>query len=103
MKTGRLFTLGISASALLMPCLTHASDFPEPQQGDFVIKDFTFHSGEVFPELKVHYYTVGDPASEPVLILHGTTGSGKSMLSDGFAGALFGPGQALDASRYFLS
>ncbi len=81
---------------------SHAADYPAPVEGDYVIKDFTFHTGDKFDELTMHYYTVGDPANEPVLVLHGTTGSGKSMLSDGFAGALYGPGQALDASKYYL-
>lgn len=89
-----------------MACFTNsgsvAANFPEPVEGDYVIKDFTFHTGEKFGELKMHYYTVGDPANQPVLIIHGTTGTGKSMLSEGFAGKLFGPGEPLDASKYYL-
>jgi homoserine O-acetyltransferase len=80
----------------------NAADYPEPVEGDYVIDKFTFHTGEVIEDLNIHYYTVGDPANEPVLLLHGTTGSGKSMLGEGFAGAMYGPGQPLDASRYFL-
>jgi homoserine O-acetyltransferase len=79
-----------------------AADYPDPVEGDYVIKDFAFHDGQTFPELNMHYYTIGDPSGEPVLVLHGTAGSGKSMLSEGFAGALYGPGQPLDAARYFL-
>lgn len=79
-----------------------AADYPDPVEGDYVIEDFEFHTGETFDELNMHYYTVGDPANPPVLVLHGTTGSGQSMLSEGFAGALYGPGQALDASKYYL-
>jgi homoserine O-acetyltransferase/O-succinyltransferase len=79
-----------------------AADYPEPVEGDYVIEEFTFHTGDVMQDLKIHYYTVGDPAGEPVLLLHGTTGSGNSMVSEGFAGALYGPGEPLDASRYFL-
>ena len=79
-----------------------AADFPEPQTSEYVIEDFTFHTGEVMPEMKVSYTTVGDPSGEPVLMLHGTTGSASSMLSDGFAGALYGPGQPLDATKYFI-
>jgi homoserine O-acetyltransferase/O-succinyltransferase len=56
----------------------------------------------VLPELRLHYRTVGAPTGEPVLVLHGTTGSGASMLTPAFAGELFGPGQPLDASRYFI-
>jgi homoserine O-acetyltransferase/O-succinyltransferase len=67
-----------------------------------VIKDFKFHTGQVFPELTVHYTTVGAPTGIPVLVLHGTTGSGVGMVNPAFAGELFGPGQALDASKYFI-
>ena len=79
-----------------------AADFPEPKTSEYVIKDFTFHTGEVMPEMKVSYTTVGEPSGEPVLMLHGTTGSARSMLTEGFAGALYGPGQALDATKYFI-
>jgi homoserine O-acetyltransferase len=79
-----------------------AADYPDPVEGDYVVKEVTFHTGDVIQDLNIHYYTVGDPTNEPVLLLHGTTGSGKSMLSEGFAGAMYGPGQPLDASRYFL-
>jgi len=53
-------------------------------------------------ELKLHYTTVGAPTGEPVLVLHGTTGSAASMLTPAFAGELFGAGQPLDASKYFI-
>jgi homoserine O-acetyltransferase len=52
--------------------------------------------------LACHYTTVGHPANEPVLVLHGTTGSARSMLTPGFAGEMFGPGQPLDAAKYFI-
>ena len=54
------------------------------------------------PELKLAYSTVGEPTGEPVLVLHGTNGSAESMLTPGFAGTLFGPGQPLDARKYFI-
>ena len=79
-----------------------AADYPEPKDGNWVIKDFRFASAEVLPELKVHYITVGDPTGIPVLILHGTGGSARGLLSPSFAGELFGPGQPLDANRYFI-
>jgi homoserine O-acetyltransferase len=66
------------------------------------VRDFRFHTGEVLPELRLHYTTVGAPTGEPVLILHGTTQSGTALLSAVFAGELFGPGQPLDASRYYV-
>ena len=79
-----------------------AADYPAPQEGSWVVHDFRFHTGEVLPDLRLHYTTVGAPTGEPVLILHGTTQSGATMLAPGFAGELFGPGQPLDASRYYV-
>ena len=79
-----------------------AADYPPPKDADWVARDFRFHTGEVMPELRIHYKTIGDPSGEPVLVLHGTTGSGASMLTPRFAGQLFGPGQPLDATRYFI-
>jgi homoserine O-acetyltransferase len=79
-----------------------AADFPAPKQGSWVVRDFRFHTGQVLPELKLAYATVGEPTGEPVLVLHGTTGSAASMLTPGFAGELFGPGQPLDAGKYYV-
>ena len=79
-----------------------AADFPAPKEGSWVVRDFRFHTGEVLPELRLHYRTIGSPSGEPVVVLHGTTGSGASMLSPAFGGELFGAGQPLDASRYYI-
>jgi len=79
-----------------------AAEFPPPKQGSWVARDFKFHTGEVMPELKITYTTVGAPSGEPVLMLHGTTGSGAGMLTPAFAGELFGAGQPLDATKYFI-
>jgi homoserine O-acetyltransferase len=79
-----------------------AADYPAPKTGDWVAKDFKFHTGEVMPELRLAYTTVGDPSGQPVLVLHGTTGSAASMLTPAFAGELFGAGQPLDAARYYI-
>ena len=79
-----------------------AADFAPPRQGDFIAHDFKFHGGEVMAELKLHYTTVGEPTGQPVLVLHGTSGSAASMLTPAFAGELFGAGQPLDASKYFI-
>lgn len=79
-----------------------AADYPAPKQGAWVAKDFRFQSGETMAELKLGYSTVGDPSGEPVVILHGTAGSAASMLNAGFAGELFGAGQPLDATKYFI-
>jgi homoserine O-acetyltransferase len=92
--------LGFALALLVLPSL--AADYPAPRQGTWVVRDFRFHTGAVLPELRLHYTTVGEPTGEPVLILHGTTGSGDGMLNPAFAGELFGPGQPLDASRYYI-
>ena len=79
-----------------------AADYPAPHEGNWVVRDFKFHTGEVLPELRLHYRTVGAPSGEPVVVMHGTTQSGAAMLNPNFAGELFGPGQPLDASRYYI-
>jgi len=53
-------------------------------------------------ELRLHYTTVGDPSGAPVLLLHGTGGSGANFLTKAFADEMFGPGQPLDAGKYFI-
>jgi homoserine O-acetyltransferase len=79
-----------------------AADYPTPKQGDWIARDFKFHTGEVMPELRLHYTTIGEPSGLPVLVLHGTTGSAASFLTPAFAGELFGPGQPLDAGKYYV-
>ena len=79
-----------------------AADYPAPKTGEWVAKDFKFHTGEVMPELRLAYTTVGDPSGQPVVVLHGTTGSAASMLTPAFAGELFGAGQPLDATKYYI-
>ncbi|HKY86809.1 MAG TPA: alpha/beta fold hydrolase [Pseudorhodoplanes sp.] len=86
----------------LMPFSVSAADYPAPKQGEWVARDFKFHTGEVMPELRIHYTTVGEPSGQPVLVLHGTSGSAASMLTPAFAGELFGVGQPLDATKYFI-
>ncbi|MFH6784771.1 MULTISPECIES: alpha/beta fold hydrolase [Methylobacterium] len=90
------------AALSLIALAAVAADYPAPREGDWTVKDFKFHTGEVLPELRLHYTTVGDPKGEPVVVLHGTTGSAASMLTPGFAGELFGPGQPLDAAKYYI-
>ncbi len=92
----------------LVPALT-AAEFPQPVSADYKIRDLRFESGESLPELRIHFRTVGTPkrgeggkVTNAVLILHGTTGSGASFLRPEFAGELFGKGQPLDTSRYYL-
>ncbi|WP_213955416.1 MULTISPECIES: alpha/beta fold hydrolase [unclassified Variovorax] len=79
-----------------------AAALPPASEGDWVAKDFRFSTGEVLPEVRLHYTTLGSPANEAVLVLHGTAGSGGSMLSPAFGEELFGPGQPLDAAKYFI-
>jgi homoserine O-acetyltransferase len=101
MKLIKLSTWAMWSVAFLLTALpSFAADYPAPKDGSWVVRDFRFHTGEVLPELRLHYTTVGAPTGEPVLILHGTTGSAAGMLTPAFAGELFGPGQPLDASRY---
>jgi homoserine O-acetyltransferase len=68
----------------------------------WVARDFRFHTGETLPQVTIAYRTLGNPSGEPVMLLHGTTGNGGNWLSAAFAGEMFGPGQPLDASRYFI-
>ena len=79
-----------------------AADYPAPKQGDWIAGDFKFHTGETMPELRLHYTTIGEPTGQPVLVLHGSGGSSASMLTPTFAGELFGAGQPLDASKYYI-
>jgi homoserine O-acetyltransferase len=92
------------AAALAALCLSLAAfaQHPQPREGTWVAKDFRFSTGEVFPELRLHYTTIGSPSNEAVLVLHGTGGSGTGMLNKDFGGELFGPGQPLDASKYYI-
>ncbi len=80
-----------------------------PVPGDYTIKDFAFTSVEKLPEVRLHYVTLGtakrDAAgrvTNAVVILHGTTGSGTQFFRKQFTEPLFGPGQALDLTRYYV-
>src|SRR5271154_2975049 len=79
-----------------------ASQYPPPREGDWEARNFQFGAGEVFDRLRLHYTTIGEASGDPVVLLHGTAGSGARFLNPGFAGELFGPGQPLDASRYYI-
>jgi homoserine O-acetyltransferase len=107
----RLFLM--SAVVALIPLAAAppavAADFPAPVDGDFVARDFRFGSGETLPALSLHYRTIGTPQRDAsgvvrnaVMILHGTGGTGAAFLSQTFGGELFGAGQVLDATRYFI-
>jgi homoserine O-acetyltransferase len=80
-----------------------------PREGDFVLRDFHFRSGETLPELRIHYLTLGTPARDnsgaitnAVLVLHGTGGTGRQFLAAQFAGELYGAGQPLDTVRTYV-
>jgi homoserine O-acetyltransferase/O-succinyltransferase len=93
----------ICTVALLLPAVAAAAaDYPAPRQGEWIARDFKFHTGETLPEVRLHYTTVGDPVGTPVVVLHGSGGSAASMLGAGFAGELFGPGQPLDATKHYI-
>jgi homoserine O-acetyltransferase len=86
-----------------------AADYPAPTEGDYTISNFKFASGEMLPELRIHYRTLGkiDKDSQgkitnAVLIMHGTTGSGAQFIRPEFAGELFGKDQPLDAAKFFI-
>ena len=97
-----LLTVVTSAALFLFTFSATAADYPTPKEGDWAARNFRFHTGEVMPELRLHYTTVGDPSGQPVLMLHGTAGSGTGLLTPSFAGELFGPDQPLDAGKYFI-
>jgi homoserine O-acetyltransferase len=93
---------GLSATAQHKPAF-------DVKEGDYVVKDFKFRTGESLPELKLHYRTLGTPmrdargrVTNAVMILHGTGGSGAHFLEPYFANELYGPGQPLDIARYFV-
>ena len=97
-----LLSLALSATQLY-------SQTPTPHESDYTIHNFRFQSGETLPDLRLHYTTLGTPLKDAqghttnaVLVLHGTSGSGKGFLRPIFAAVLFGPGQLLDASKYFI-
>jgi homoserine O-acetyltransferase/O-succinyltransferase len=72
-------------------------------EGNFLIRHFPFQTGDTLSELRIHYTTLGKyQGDNAVLIMHGTTGEGHNFLTKQFAGNLFGPGQLLDTSRYFI-
>ena len=103
MNLNMILTRAMLSLAFTLTALASlAVDYPAPQEGSWVVRNFRFHTGDVLPELRLHYTTVGAPTGEPVLILHGTTQSGASMLAPVFAGELFGTGKPLDAARYYV-
>lgn len=93
---GLLFSLLFTGSTL------NAAPLPAATEGDWVAPEFTFHTGEKLANLKLHYITLGNPKNPAILYLHGTYRPGSDVLSKDFGGELFGPGQPLDASKYYI-
>src|ERR1043166_5853799 len=92
-----------------MPEIDPAINWPNYGEADFIIQDYRFASGEVLPELRLHYRTMGRPRHDPtgkivngVLLLQGNTGTGANWLRPSLADELYGPGQPLDAAQYFF-
>lgn len=113
MKDAGIFAIFVTALTLAQAgaqtAAGNAAGGPAPHEGDFVIHNFRFQSGETMADVKMHYTTFGTPIKDAsgrttnaVLILHGTSGSGQQFLRPMFAGVLFGPGQLLDASKYCI-
>ena len=105
--TLQLLALSLS---ILAASFASTADYPAPVEGDFIIRNFKFALGETLPELRLHYRTIGKPEKDAqgkttnaVLIMHGTTGSGAQFVPrPEFADALFGKGQPLDVSKFFI-
>jgi homoserine O-acetyltransferase len=109
MRSRQILSACALSAGLCLSAAARADAPATPIEGDYVIHDFHFASGETLPELRLHYAILGKPRrdshgriSNAVLILHGTGGSGRSLLNEHFAGVLFGKGQLLDSSRYFI-
>jgi homoserine O-acetyltransferase len=93
---------GLAFAFALIAFPAIAADYPAPKQSEWTARDFKFHTGETMPQVRLAYTTIGEPSGEPVLVLHGTSQSAAGMLTPAFAGELFGAGQPLDASKYFI-
>jgi len=105
------FVFGVALAWVVFGGITSRAQQAAPgtTEGNFVVHNFTFRSGESLPAVRLHYTTLGKPVRDArghttnaVLILHGTGGTGHQFLAPYFAGELFGAGQLLDASRYYL-
>jgi homoserine O-acetyltransferase len=110
LEAARLAVQACTPGPVPLPARVQNAPWTETlKQGDYTVRDFHFKSGETLPELKLHYYTLGAPQKDAngrvnnaVIIMHGTGGTGRQFLSAQFAGVLFGPGQLLDAHKYFI-
>ncbi len=100
-------------AAIALAGSAHAAASPDAsaaeQASDFIARDFHFSDGTILPEVRIHYVTLGTPqrdargdVTNAVLLLHGTTGTGKAFLTPAMRTQLFAPGEPLDARRYFI-
>jgi homoserine O-acetyltransferase len=108
MKNTRIEVATVSLLSTMLPAMLLAARYPAPQEATFTLRDFRFRSGESL-EVRMHYLTLGNPERDSsgvvrnaVLILHGTTGSSAQFLRPEFAEELYGSGQPLDVSRYYV-
>jgi homoserine O-acetyltransferase/O-succinyltransferase len=108
-RAAKFAFLAVLLSCETAPSAQQPGQLPTPKEGDYVFHDFHFKSGDTLPELRIHYATFGTPVRDAngrvtnaVLLLHGTTGSGGQFLAPQFAGVLFGAGQLLDVTRYYI-
>jgi len=112
MRTFRLLLVVVVAAVFVAAPLAQTPAQPAAPQvteGDFIVRNYTFQSGEVLPEVRLHYRTLGTPrrdaggqVTNAVWIGHGTGGTGTQFLSRNFSGELFGPGQPLDVTQYYI-
>lgn len=104
---------GLVAALLVVAIGGHAGSapaaYPDQREADLIVKDFRFASGETLPEVRLHYTTLGTPhrnddgeIDNAVLVLHGTTGTGKAYLIPTLGPQLFGEGAPLDAGKFFV-
>jgi homoserine O-acetyltransferase len=105
----RKLAITLAACAALLASSAIAAPAVSPKEGDFVVRDFKFRSGETLPELRLHYTTFGEPkrdaaghVTNAVMVLHGTGGTGKSFLNPVFADELLSPGGLLDPAKYYV-
>ena len=99
----------LATAAVSAPAAAQVSTKWPVSEGDATFRNFRFHNGEVLPELKMHYRTLGQPKKDAkgritnaVMVLHGTGGTGAQFLRPQFADELYGPGQPLDIAKYYI-
>jgi homoserine O-acetyltransferase/O-succinyltransferase len=104
-----LFLAALALQPSPAPAAAPAPKSWPTQEGDVILADFSFRSGEKLPKLNMHYTTLGSPhrnaageIDNAVMVLHGTGGSGQQFLRPQFADELYGPGQPLDISKYWI-